>query len=178
MSSDEPGRYESAAAVEAAIKAAAKNMSGMDPSKSVGGLIRQAHFDRFLSRIFADPDGGWVLKGGSAMLARIPSTRRTLDMDLFRNGYGIEESLDDLIRLAGVDLHDFFRFEFVRATRTLKGDNQPYADGCRVSFKQYLGVKQLENISIDLVAHAGSPRTFDVMEPANRLPLTKLETHP
>lgn len=177
MSNDDDTCYGSAAAVEAAIKNAAQAEHGRDAGRSVDDLIRQAHFDRFLSRIFSDPGSEWVLKGGSAMLARIPSTRRTLDMDLFRNGYDAEESLEELKRLAAVDLHDFFRFEFVKAIRTLEGDNQPYADGYRVTFAQHLGVKRLENINIDLVAHTGAPRSFDVMEPGNRLPLARLETH-
>jgi hypothetical protein len=48
--------------------------------------IRLEHFNRFLSRDFSEgPDSEWVLKGATGLLARVPSTRATLDIDLYRN---------------------------------------------------------------------------------------------
>ncbi|NMN02463.1 nucleotidyl transferase AbiEii/AbiGii toxin family protein [Bifidobacterium panos] len=172
-------RYNSSTAVESAIKAAARNRQRENPNCNVGDLIRQTYIDRFLSRIFSEGDRSeWVLKGGSAMLARIPSTRRTLDADLFREGYGKDESLEELKRLAAVDLHDFFRFEFLSEEPILQGENQPYGDGCRVYFGIFLGTKSLGKVHVDLAVHQGVLLSGDVMEPRNRLPLPGLESYP
>ena len=75
--------YPDARAVEAAIKAAAKSAHDSDPARLTGDLIRQTYYDRFLCRVFSESDASeWVLKGGTGMLARIPTARRTLDADL------------------------------------------------------------------------------------------------
>ncbi|MFT8705488.1 nucleotidyl transferase AbiEii/AbiGii toxin family protein [Bifidobacterium aquikefiricola] len=176
---DDTYAYSSGIAVEAAIKSAAKAEHARHPKRLVGDLIRQAHYDRFLSRVFSEgEESTWVLKGGSAMLARIPSTRRTLDADLFSNGYDARESLEELKRLADIDLHDHFVFEFVSATPILQADNQPYQDGWRVVFNTRLGVKLLNPIHVDLVAHQGTMPRADVLTPVNRLPIDRLTTYP
>ena len=46
-------RYATARAVEQAIKAAAKAAHEADPTRQVDDLVRQAHYDRFLCRVFA-----------------------------------------------------------------------------------------------------------------------------
>ena len=171
--------YASSFAVESAIKQAAKLEHSRHPERQVSDLIRQTYYDRFLSRIFSEGENSsWVLKGGSAMLARIPSTRRTLDADLFRNGYATAESLAELERLAAVNLQDFFYFERVSAKPTLLGRNQPYVDGYRVSFTVRIGVKNMGQIHVDLVTHHGAMRDVDVMSPSNRLTLPKLTAYP
>jgi hypothetical protein len=49
---------------------------------SVDAQIRQARFDRFLSRVFAEGEWSeWLLKGGMSMLARVPRSRTTKDVD-------------------------------------------------------------------------------------------------
>jgi hypothetical protein len=122
--------YRDAKAVEMAIKAAAKATHASDPKRNVADLIRQAYYDRFLSRVFSEGDDSeWVLKGGNGMLARVSNARRTLDADLYREGYGRDEALSELRRLAETDLGDFFRFVY-RTRRPIMGDdNQPYANG-------------------------------------------------
>ncbi|MCL2804073.1 MAG: hypothetical protein FWD29_09030 [Micrococcales bacterium] len=72
-------------AVEMAIKGAAKSAYKQDQTRPVEDMIRQTYYDRFLCRVFFE-DSGWVLKGGSWMLARVPNARRTLDADLYRSG--------------------------------------------------------------------------------------------
>ena len=47
---------------------------------TVDAQIRQARFDRFLLRVFADgEESEWLLKGGMSMLAREPRARTTKD---------------------------------------------------------------------------------------------------
>ncbi len=69
------GAYASWAAVSSAIKdAASKGAKSGGPD--VNAQIVSARVDRFLSRVFADrEESGWLLKGGTSMLARVPRTR-------------------------------------------------------------------------------------------------------
>lgn len=174
---NEPAKYPTARGVELAIKEAAKRAHGTDPSVSVGDRIRQAHFDRFLCRIFSEgEDSKWVLKGGTGMLARVPNARATLDIDLYRSGVALDQSLEDLTRLASADLHDHFRFIYEKHRRVIPGDAQPYVDGYRVIFHVYLGVKELSPLGVDLAVGVGVTDAVSVVTPANRLDLPRLET--
>ncbi|MEA5117084.1 MAG: nucleotidyl transferase AbiEii/AbiGii toxin family protein [Propionicimonas sp.] len=171
--------YPDARAVEAAIKAAAKNIHAADPTRQTGDLIRQAYYDRFLCRVFSDAeDSEWVLKGGTGMLARIPTARRTLDADLYRAGYDKDQALADLRRLAGLDLGDHFRFVYREHHDILTDDTQPYADGYRVTFDAYLGVKLVDTIKIDLSTGTRPTENLAIEEPANRLALPRLTSYP
>ena len=70
------------------------------------------------------------LMGGTGMLARVPSTRATRDIDLYRRGFTLTQALDDLIRLAAIDLGDHFRFQYVSHTQaviSLVADEDPPA---------------------------------------------------
>jgi len=167
-------------AVEMAIKEAAKGASLADPSRQVGDLIRQAHYDRFLRRVFSDgPASEWVLKGGTGMLARLPSARRTQDADLYLEGYDKDRALADLRRLAVIDLGDFLRFVYKAHHAILTDDLQPYADGYRVVFDAYVGPKALDPIKVDLFAHVGgATENLTLTDPANRLALPKLPSFP
>jgi hypothetical protein len=177
--SGEAQDYKDARSVEMAIKAAAGTAHKVDPSRKIEDLIRQAHYDRFLCRIFSGGDGSeWVLKGGSGMLARVPNARRTLDIDLFRFGYDKDQALVDLRRLAAVDLGDFFRFVYISHTKTIAGETQPYADGYKVHFDVYLGVKKVDALKVDLSAHETRMRSPHPVEPANRLALPRMVSHP
>ena len=168
-------KYYDAMAVEMAIKEVAKAANQADPSRQVNDLIRQAHYDRFLCRVFCEgEESEWVLKGGGGMLARVPNARRTQDADLYLEGYDKDHALADLRRLAAIDLGDFFRFVYKEHHAILGDDLQPYADGYRVIFDAYLGTKLLDPIKVDLSAHVGATSNLTVAEPANRLPLPKL----
>ena len=172
---NESETYQDWRAVEQAIKSAATEAHQQDPTRIVADLIRQAHYDRFLCRVFSDGDASeWILKGGSGMLARVPNTRRTLDADLYREGYNKDLALRDLRRVTNVDLGDFFRFVYLRHTTILADDLQPYADGYRILFDAYLGPKPLEQIKVDLSTHVGATTAAMPATPANRLALPKL----
>jgi Nucleotidyl transferase AbiEii toxin, Type IV TA system len=171
--------YPDARAVEAAIKAAARTVHDADPSRQTGDLIRQAYYDRFLCRVFSEADASeWVLKGGTGMLARVPSARRTLDADLYREGFDKDEALADLRRLAPLDLGDHFRFVYREHHQILADDTQPYTDGYRVTFDAYLGIKLIDTIKVDLSAGTTPTESIEVENPANRLTLPRLESYP
>jgi hypothetical protein len=123
-------------------------------------------------------DSEWVLKGGTGMLARIPDTRATKDIDLLANGYTLDESLSALRRLAAIDLEDHFRFEYVSHTDSIAGDQQPDTDGYRVTFQAFLGIKKLSDIRVDLVVAVEDLTHVDRVEPANRIGRLRLVTFP
>lgn len=172
---DETEPYPTAKGVEDAIKAAARRASAADPSLTTEQRIRLEHFNRFLSRVFSEgPDSEWLLKGGTGMLARVPSTRATLDIDLHREGYGLDEAIDDLRRLAGQDLGDHFRFVYIGHQAILAGDGQPYTEGCRVDFDTYIGAQRKGRIGVDLSSGAGLTAEPTITAPASALDLPRL----
>ena len=172
--------YLTPAGVEAAIKDAARRAHAADPSLTVGERIRLEYFRRFLSRIFSEGESSeWVLKGGTGMLARVPSTRSTLDIDLYRRGFTLTQALADLRRLAQLDLGDHFRFVYTRHTDTIGGDDdQPYIDGYRVTFDVYVGVQKKGALHVDLAIGAGLTGPVTTLEPAGALPLPRLTSNP
>jgi len=172
---DESEPYATAKGVEDAIKAAAKRASTYDPALTTSERIRLEYFNRFLSRVFSDgPDSEWVLKGGTGMLARVASTRATLDIDLYRGGYRVDEAVEDLRRLAERDLGDHFRFVYTGHRAILAGEAQPYTDGYRVVFDTYIGAQKKGSIGVDLSTGAGLTAEPTITAPASALDLPRL----
>jgi hypothetical protein len=172
---DEPEPYTTAKGVEDAIKAAARRAAAADPALTMDQRIRLEHFNRFLSRVFSEgPDSEWVLKGATGLLARVPSTRATLDIDLYRGGYGLGDAVEDLRRLADRDLGDHFRFVYIGHRAVLVGDEQPYTDACRVEFDTYIGAQQKRRIGVDLSTGAGLTAEPTITAPASALDLPRL----
>lgn len=92
-----PEPYPTARGVESAIKDAARTAAQLHPALDVNKYIQLEYFNRFLSRIFSEGENSeWVLKGGTGILARIPSARSTRDIDLYRQGGTLAESLEAL----------------------------------------------------------------------------------
>lgn len=166
--------YGSGAAVESAIREAARRSTtiGRDTSR----LVREAIFDRFLCRVFADESETFTLKGGTGMLARIPTARTTRDIDLASKERTLDAAIDALIAAAGIDLGDHFRFVHRDTQPVLEGDGQPYTHGARVRFETYLGTVKKEGVSIDLVLGHALTTEPVTATPANRLPLPRLQT--
>ncbi|WIY84157.1 nucleotidyl transferase AbiEii/AbiGii toxin family protein [Propionimicrobium sp. PCR01-08-3] len=175
--SNEP--YGTARGVEAAIKDAAKRAAAADPALDTNKRIQLEYFNRFLSRIFSEgADSEWVLKGGAGMLARIPSTRSTKDIDLYRQGFTLDQALVDLRRLAAIDLGDHFRFEYASHETTIGADAQPYTDGYRVTFNIFIGVTAKGSLHIDLAVGAGMTDQVTTATPATALELPRLISNP
>lgn len=167
--------YPNGHGVEQAIKEAAKKASHEDPSLSVNERIRLKYFNRFLSRVFSEGDeSGWVLKGGTGMLARVPSARATLDIDLYRREMRLDSALEDLRRLVSVDLGDHFRFQYTEHSALLAGEDQPYMDGVRVAFNVFIGVRKKGALHVDLTVGAGVTAEITRMPPAGALSLPRL----
>lgn len=66
--------YTSAAALEMAVKAAAKASP-----QDTGRVVSAFYFHRFLCRVFANSNDSFILKGGQSVLARTLDARATRD---------------------------------------------------------------------------------------------------
>lgn len=100
-------RYETPAALEMAVREAAK-ASPLDTGRAISGF----YFHRLLCRVFANGNASFVLKGGQGMLARTIDARATCDIDLLSAGSSLGDAPSELRGLAEVDLGDFVTFEF------------------------------------------------------------------
>lgn len=92
-------QYKTPNALEMAVKTAAKN-SILDTGRAVSGF----YFHRLLCRIFSNPDGRFVLKGGQGMLARTIDARATRDIDLLSEEESLADALEALKAAAAIDL--------------------------------------------------------------------------
>jgi hypothetical protein len=127
----EQGRYGDWRSLELAIKDAAKKAArragpGISAA-SVDARIRQARFDRFLSRVFAEGEQSeWLLKGGMSMLARVPRSRTTKDVDLAAlRASDLAEAGRVLAALVEVDLGDHLTFRLIGLRRPALGRTSP-----------------------------------------------------
>ena len=166
--------------LELAIKDAAKKVAGQAGpgvgAASVDAQIRQARFDRFLSRVFAEGERSeWLLKGGMSMLARVPRSRTTKDVDLAAlRASDLAEAERALAALAEADLGDHLTFRLIRSTPTGLGENQP-----GVATRRYVFAcidadhdTQVDTVVVDVVGPPPVGRP-EVVEPANRLHLRR-----
>jgi len=118
------------------------------PGISVDSLRRQFAYDRLLTRVFTRPDAErWVLKGATAMLARLAGdARHTRDIDLYRLDSDLIAAEDALRTAATVDAGDFFRFALSPARRITQDRHT-----VRVPVVAYLGVREYSRFHVDLV---------------------------
>lgn len=165
MKDDQP--YPDSRAVEHAIKQAASTK----PARVKSRALQVATRDRFLCRVFTAAPDRWALKGGTGMLARIPQARHTRDIDLLSRDASIEDAVEELARLAGIDLGDHFYFTQAGTKKISTGEEQPYVEGVRVEFDVRIGAKHHPNLSVDLVVGPNATQPFETREPASRLEL-------
>lgn len=174
---DESRPYQSWTAIAAAVKAAAvdRHRTEGGGSLTVGDHIKMATIDRFLSRVFAEGDQSeWLLKGGTAMLARVPRTRRTRDVDLAATGGAeLDEAVAELERLAQADLGDHIRFTLIRQDDTGRGDTQPGVRTRKAVWACWAGHRKIDEIQVDLVVGPAPVGRVEIREPASRLPLAR-----
>ncbi len=118
--------------------------SGMELS----ALLRQFAYDRLLCRLFSAEPERWVLKGATAMLARLEGrARHTLDVDLYRRDGSLADAERALRETAAVDLGDYFRFTLGAPRQMVQG-----ADTVRISVVALLGATDFARFHVDLVA--------------------------
>lgn len=108
------------------------------------------------------------------MLARTIDARATRDIDLLSMGGDLEEAVEELKRLAAVDLGDFVSFSFA-GMNPIKVEDE-YRAGMNVRFHVRLGNKRLQDISIDLVVDGIPQEDFDTIVPADRIAVRGIPT--
>ena len=115
-------------------------------------LAREFYLQRFLARVFADPDNRWVLKGGTNLLTRFPeAARHSQDLDLmYRSPQpdALDAAVAELRRVAGSQ-PDLDPFTFTLRSR---GAITGGAGGMRIMVTTSYGAAELHKFPIDLVA--------------------------
>ena len=150
-----PLRYATAKALHDAIKVrvAAEAERGR---YDINQIRRHFAYDRFLTRLFLDPNSTWVLKGGTGLLARVPQqARHTQDIDLHYRGE-IERAEADLIAAANSDIGDFFSFD-LEQSGTLTGTTS----GRKYRVAAYVGDAKFADFQIDAVIDSNMTRSPD-----------------
>ena len=122
-------------------------------------LQRQFAYDRLLCRVFRDAPENWILKGATAMLARLQGiARHTTDIDLYCIAMNLDEAEAALRVCAAIDLKDWFRFELGSGHRL-----EPQGTvALRLPVASYIGATEFVSFHIDLVTDVqmtGLPET-------------------
>ena len=141
-----------------------------DRSIELSSLQRQFAYDRLLCRIFRTEPGRWVLKGATAMLARLGvDARHTRDIDLYSRAGDLDEAERALRGAAGLDLGDYFTFTLNPGRRIAQG-----AGAVRVDVVAFLGFDQFASFHVDLVADLLMTGVPDIVSPLVPLELPGL----
>lgn len=161
--------YPTPAAFDRALKKAVRSMS-IDPGEG----YRQALRDRFLCRVFYKGDGSFALKGGSGLLARIPSARATRDLDFAAMEHpSADKALAEMKQIAALDLGDWCRFELTKAEESL--DENGYSRLLKLRFATYIGAEEKDPVLIDLSLDCVPTLPPEHITPANRVDIEGVE---
>lgn len=161
--------YKTPAEFDRAIKKAAGKAEG-----DTGERYRQALRDRFLCRVFSDPENRFILKGGSGMLARVPNARATRDADFAtRKNESPDEIVDSLDKLLAADMGDFCRFVLTR--REESKDDNGYSRLLKLRYATYIGDEEKDPILVDLSLDCEVTLPPEKLTPANRLDVPGLK---
>lgn len=141
-------RYDDPAALRQAITDRLRQLARGQPGTQLSDLQRQFAYDRLLARVFCTEPEAWVLKGATALLARLHgSARHTLDIDLYRSEARLDEAEAALRAVASADLGDSFRFTLEPGRRVAEGRAT-----LRVPITAFLGATQFARFHVDLVS--------------------------
>jgi len=146
-----PRQFSSAKAFRTSLEERLKSRArkeGLDLQR----LRRQVAFDRLLARLFFEPEGPWVLKGGYAMELEFESARSTVDLDLtvrrsFSKPAGAGTVLRALRMASERSLGDFFEFRLGHPTMNLAGT--PYG-GARYPVDSLMDGRTFVKFHIDI----------------------------
>lgn len=116
------------------------------------GLVRRQWVVKtFLVALFLHDPNGWLLKGGTGMMLRLPEARHSKDVDLataLSPAEAVDELRDALVRAPGP-----YRWE-VRPKRAMARDKA----GVSLTVTAWIGPKRIESFNIDLAT--AKPREF------------------
>jgi hypothetical protein len=146
-----PRQFSSAKAFRASLEERLKTRARKD-GLDLQRLRRQIAFDRLLARLFFEPEGPWVLKGGYAMELEFESARSTVDLDLtVRRSISKRAAAGTVLRAlrlaAERALDDFFEFRIGQPTRNLA--RTPYG-GARYAVDSLMDGRSFVKFHIDV----------------------------
>jgi Nucleotidyl transferase AbiEii toxin, Type IV TA system len=150
------------------IKREAKDR-GRNPQQ----LQRQFLMQRLLARVFAEPAGPWVLKGGTGLLIRIPGARHSQDIDLLHADSGIDSAIEDLRRQVSVDAGDPLTFVLGTPTSMTGG-----VTGVKIPVEVFLGATVFERFSIDVSSELHTVARVERMSPVHVIEIPGLPQLP
>lgn len=158
-------RYADPQAFRRALTERLRTLARERPNAQLQDLQRQFAYDRLLSRIFMTDPHRWVLKGATALLARLEGVaRHTRDIDLYCQSGELAEAEAILRDCAAVDLGDWFRFELAPG-RLIAAQG---AEASRVPVVAYVGTTPFANFHVDLVTEltmTGTPEDVPPLVP-------------
>lgn len=147
MTAPGPGRrYSSPEALRRAVTDKLRLQAKPNGPWPLGDLQRQYAYDQVVERLYR-VDGGWVVKGATALLARDISVRHTVDIDVYRAG-AIADAERQLRDAAALDIGDWMRLEVGASVRIQAAG----AQAARVPVKAYIGTKMWATFQVDIVA--------------------------
>jgi predicted nucleotidyltransferase component of viral defense system len=149
--------------------------------RPTGDVRREFVFQRFLARLFTDPDCQWVLKGGTGLLVRIREARYSKDIDLVVPGeaFDLDDAVDSLRADIRTDTGDHLTFAINSVTRPSGGQS-----GAMLRVTCYTGATPFERFTIDVstrtnvVAQLDRVRPQQVIEIAGAEPLPEFVLYP
>lgn len=98
---------------------------------------------RFLDRLFSADREGWILKGGTGMMVRLPNARHSKDIDLVTRHDS--DAVQTLIAIVTNNRSDPFRYD-ISPRREIAG-----TDGTTLTVTARLGTSEFTKFTIDLV---------------------------
>jgi len=154
--------YKTSQGFEQAVKAAAEKTD-----RPTDIILGEYWRSRLLARLFCVENPGFVLKGGSGILARIPEARLTHDLDLMApSEFEDSKAIDELVMLVKKDLGDFCRFDLTSASPMQKETD--YRHGYNLRFKMHIGTKEVTSlIKVDLVFGCRPTAPIEKIMPKN-----------
>ncbi|CAM4500887.1 nucleotidyl transferase AbiEii/AbiGii toxin family protein [Nocardia ninae] len=124
-------------------------------------LQREFFMQRFLARVFAEPDAPWMVKGGGGLLVRIPGARHSKDIDLVHREADLDQALAELQQLCAHSRLDPFLFQ-LEVRKRLRG----MTSGVELSATAFFGTTLLARpFPIDLAVHRELVGEVDYIAP-------------
>ena len=128
------------------IRARARN-AGLRPER----VIREITINQMHHRLAAG-NVEWIVKGGEALVARRVSTRATRDLDVRVSGHDLDTAVVSLRQAVERDSGDRLIYQVSPPRRDLADLNTGGYAGCTVIVTVVLGVQQVDEFNIDLLA--------------------------
>jgi len=155
-----PPHYQDPQAFRQALADRLRPLAGKS-GVGLSDLQRQFAYDRLLCRVFSAEPERWVLKGATAMLARLEGhARHTLDVDLYSRAGHLIDAESALRLAAAIDLEDFFRFTLSPARQIAQG-----VGASRIPVVAHLGATDFTRFHVDLVAELSMTGAPDEVPP-------------